>query len=155
MFETVVWATDGSAAADRALPFAKRVVAPNGRLVVVHVRELLVGRAGGQPVYADSDEIEARIRGQVEELRNEGFDVTLKFHTTFDVNAARAIAREANAFGAGAIVVGTRGHSPLASVVLGSVTQSLLHAAGCPVLAVPPGAVDPAVDEPVCVAAGV
>jgi len=138
MFDTVVWATDGSAAADRALPFAKRLVAPNGRLVVAHVRELLTGRAGGQPVYADSDEIEAHIRGQVEELRHEGFDVTLKFHTTFDVNAAHAIAREASAFGAGAIVVGTRGHTPLASVVLGSVTQSLLHSATCPVLAVPP-----------------
>jgi nucleotide-binding universal stress UspA family protein len=148
MFDIVVWATDGSDAADRALPFAKRLLAPDGRLVVVHVRELLVGRAGGQPAYADSDEIEARIRGQVEELRNEGCAVTLKFHTTFDANAANAIATEAAIFGAGAIVVGTRGHSALASVFLGSVTQSLLHKATCPVLAVPPHVVDPAVDAP-------
>jgi nucleotide-binding universal stress UspA family protein len=152
MFDTVVWATDGSTAADRALPFAKRLVAPNGRLVVVHVRELLVGRAGGQPVYADADDIEDRIRGQVEELRQDGFDVTLKFHTTFDVNAAPAIAKEASAFGAGAIVVATRGHGALASAFLGSVTQSLLRSATCPVLAVPPHVVDPAVDERTCVA---
>ena len=138
MFETVIWATDGSEAADRALPFAKHLIAPDGRLVVVHVRELLVGRAGGQPVYADADEIEDRIREQVEGLRREGYDVTLKFHTTFDVNAAHAIAKEAAAFGAGAIVVATRGRTPLASALLGSVAQTLLHEAACPVLAVPP-----------------
>lgn len=151
MFDTVVWATDGSAAADRALAFAKRVVAPNGRLVVVHVRELLVGRMGGQPAFADADDVEDHIRGQVERLREDGFDVTLKFHTTFDANAAHAISDEASAFGAGAIVVATRGRGPLASAVLGSVTQSLLHTATCPVLAVPPHAVDPAVDAPACV----
>ena len=145
MFDTVVWATDGSEAADRALPFARRMVAPSGKLVVVHVRELLVGRAGGQPVYADADDIEARIRGQVEELRHEGLEVTLKFHTTFDVNAAHSIAKEAATFDADAIVIGTRGRGPVASAVLGSVTQSLLHAATCPVLAVPPHVV---VDEP-------
>lgn len=138
MFETVVWATDGSPAADRALPFAKRLVASNGRLVVVHVRELLVGRAGGQPVYADADDVEDRIRGQVEALREDGLDVTLKFHTTFDANAADAICKEASSFDADAIVVASRGRGPLASAVLGSVTQSLLHKATCPVLAVPP-----------------
>jgi len=36
------------------------------------------------------------------------------------------------------IVVGTRGNAPLAGLVLGSVTQRLLHLAPCPVLAVPP-----------------
>ena len=35
-------------------------------------------------------------------------------------------------------MLGTRGHSPLAGIVLGSVTQQLLHATGRPVLAVPP-----------------
>jgi len=147
MFETVVWATDGSPAADRALPFAKQLLAPGGQLVAVHVRELLVGRAGGQPVYADADEIEARIREQVEELRREGLNVTLKLHTTFDVNAAHSIAKEATAARAELIVVATRGRGPLASAVLGSVTQTLLHDATFPVLAVPPHVGEPAVDE--------
>jgi nucleotide-binding universal stress UspA family protein len=40
--------------------------------------------------------------------------------------------------GADLIVVGTHGHSALGTVVLGSVTQRLLHAGHCPVLAVPP-----------------
>jgi nucleotide-binding universal stress UspA family protein len=36
------------------------------------------------------------------------------------------------------IVVGTRGHGPLAGALLGSVAQHLLHDAPCPVLAIPP-----------------
>jgi nucleotide-binding universal stress UspA family protein len=36
------------------------------------------------------------------------------------------------------IVVGTRGHTPISGLLLGGVTQRLLHMAPCPVLAVPP-----------------
>ena len=36
------------------------------------------------------------------------------------------------------IVVGTRGRTALSGLLLGGVTQRLLHIAPCPVLAVPP-----------------
>jgi nucleotide-binding universal stress UspA family protein len=50
MFKTIVWATDGSEAADAALPFAKGLAEGEGHeLVVVHSTELLRGRAGGYP----------------------------------------------------------------------------------------------------------
>ena len=52
--------------------------------------------------------------------------------------AAHTIAEEAKEAGADLIVVGTRGHTALAGLLLGSVTQRLLHIAPCPVLAVPP-----------------
>ena len=50
----------------------------------------------------------------------------------------RAIADIADGAGADLIVVGTRGHSSIPGVILGSVAHRLLHIAGRPVLAVPP-----------------
>ncbi len=62
MFRTIIWATDGSETADRALPYAKELAGgADGRLIVVHSKELLVGRAGGHPVLADEDEVETKI----------------------------------------------------------------------------------------------
>jgi nucleotide-binding universal stress UspA family protein len=137
MFETIVWATDGSAGADRALPYAKELVAREGaNLVVVHVKELMVGRAGGYPVFADDEEAEARIRAQVEKLREEGLDVTLEVPTAAGSQPAHLIAEVAEEVGADAILIGRRGHGPLAGLLLGSIAHRLLHIAPCPVIAV-------------------
>ena len=52
MFKTIIWATDGSEAADRALPYAEELAEGDDRaLIVVHVKELLGGRAAGYPVH--------------------------------------------------------------------------------------------------------
>ena len=50
------------------------------------------------------------------------------------------IADAAREVDADVIVVGTRGHAPIAGLLLGSVTQRLLHIAPCPVLSVPDAA---------------
>lgn len=139
MFKTVVWATDGSEAADRSLPYAKALAEGGNRtLVVVHSKELLAGRAAGYPVHADEDELQAKIRRQVDAAREEGFDATLKLASGPVTGAAHMIADVAREVRADVIVVGTRGHAPVAGLLLGSVTQRLLHIAPCPVLAVPP-----------------
>ena len=138
MFKTVLWATDGSEAADRALPFAKSLAtAFDGALAVVHVKELMGGRGGGYPVLADEDELEAKIRTQVDAIRDEGFDATFKVITRTGGHAAHVIADTAGEIGADVIVVGTRGYSPVPGLLLGSITQRLLHIAPCPVFAVP------------------
>ena len=51
---------------------------------------------------------------------------------------AHALEEVAEREGAELIVVGRRGHSPMAGLVLGSVTQRLLHIARRSVLAAPP-----------------
>ncbi len=58
--------------------------------------------------------------------------------------AAHPIASIADDADADLIVCGTRGHSAVAGLLLGSVTQRLLHLARQPVLVVPEGASPPA-----------
>ena len=138
MFTTIIWATDGSEAADAALPYAKGFAErPGCKLVVVHSREVLYGRAAGYPMYADEDDLEAKIRRQADELRSEGLDVTLRIETVGAPGAAKTIADVTRSFDGDVVVVGTRGHTAIGGLLLGSVTQRLLHIASCPVLAIP------------------
>jgi nucleotide-binding universal stress UspA family protein len=146
MFKTIVWATDGSDAADAALSYVKGLAEGEGRkLVVVHSKEVLRGRAGGYPMNADEDEVLAKIRRQADELRSQGLDVTLRIETGAAPGAAHMIAEAARTFEGDVIVVGTRGHTAIGGLLLGSVTQRLLHIAPCPVLAIPAKV---AVEEP-------
>jgi nucleotide-binding universal stress UspA family protein len=138
MFKTIVWATDGSDAADAALPYVQGLAEGEGhKLVVVHSKEVLRGRAGGYPMYADEDEVLAKIQRQADELRSAGLDVTLRIETAAAPGAAKIVADAAHTFGADVIVVGTRGHTAIGGLLLGSVTHRLLHIASCPVLAIP------------------
>ena len=88
-------------------------------------------------MYANEDELVAKIRRQADELRTEGLDVTVRIETGAAPGAAGMIADAARSFGADVIVVGPRGHTAIGGLLLGSVTQRLLHVAPCPVLAVP------------------
>lgn len=139
MFNTVIWATDGSESADQALPFAKDLArGPARQLVVVHNKERLIGgRSAGVPVYADEEERETKILRQVEEIRTEGIRTSFRHSSGFAGHTADAIADVARELDADIVVVGTRGHGPVAGLLVGSVTQRLLHTAPCPVLAVP------------------
>jgi nucleotide-binding universal stress UspA family protein len=139
MFKTVVWATDGSESADRALPFAKELATGEGRsLVIVHAKEIFVGgRGSGFPANADEDELEAKIRGQAAAATGEGLNVTLQVISGGGGHAAHMIVDAAREHGGDVIVSGTRGHSPVAGLLLGSVTQRLLHVSHVPVLAIP------------------
>jgi nucleotide-binding universal stress UspA family protein len=142
MFEKVIWATDGSEFADEALPYAKQLAAGDGHeLVVVHSTERLVaGPSAGEPLKPDKDDVALKILEQVEEARTEGLNVTTMFGEGFAGHTADVISELAREVGAGVIVVGTRGYGPAVGLVVGSVTQRLLHTAPCPVLAVPAGA---------------
>ena len=138
MFETIVWATDGSELADRALVSVIDLARKHhSKIVAVHANELLKGRFGGAPLLSEEPELIAKIEGQVVGLREIGLPAELKIvNGTHEV--PMLIAEAAKEVEAGLIVVGTHGWGGFRSAVLGSVARGLLHTAWCPVLSIPP-----------------
>lgn len=141
MFRKIVWATDGSAGADHALGYARELARTQAaELVVVHGEELSSARSSiGYTRRVDEEDLEAKIKRQVAEMVDSGIAVSVKV-IGGHAPAATLIAEVAEEVGADLVVVGTRGHTPLAGLLLGSVTDRLLHTLHCPVLAVPPAA---------------
>lgn len=138
MFETIVWATDGSELADRALEHVRGLAEVHGsKIVAVHANEVFVGRAAGAPVLADEPDIREKLGRQVEELCAAGFDARLDIRTGV-AQVPTLVERAAEEVGADLIVVGTHGRSVLAAALLGSVARGLCHEARRPVLVVPP-----------------
>ena len=140
MFKTIVLALDGSEGSKRAIPLAIELAQrDSAKVVIVHVDERIVGKGGGD-IHADEAEIQAAVRKQAEELSSQGIEASVEMRDVMVGGPAHPIAEIAADAGADLIVVGTRGHSGVSGVLLGSVTQRLLHLAHQPVLAVPPPA---------------
>jgi nucleotide-binding universal stress UspA family protein len=140
MFKKVLWATDGSEAADLALAHAKAFAdQPGSELIAVHVEEFTIpGKGGGSlPVHANSDELKKKIEDQVAGLSKDGISARLEVTRTGPGGAAHMIAELAQSEDADVIVTSTRGHTALAGLLLGNVTQRLLHISPCPVFVVP------------------
>jgi nucleotide-binding universal stress UspA family protein len=137
MFESVVLALDGSESSDRALECATELAEQHSSSVrVVHVVELTVGRGGGRAPLNEKD-IQAKVEGQVKALTAAGVKAKLEIHTVPAGGPAHVIADVAEAAKADLIITGTRGHTAVVGMLLGSVPQRLLHLAHCPVLIVP------------------
>lgn len=142
MYETVLWATDASPGADGALKEATALLRPGGRLIAFHCDERFAGgRSGGMPLLADEFDRRGKLRAQIEQLRDDGYDATLIVETTHH-DTAGEIARAAEQCNADAIVCGTRGLGLVAGAIAGSVAMRLPHVAGCPVVVVPEKAAD-------------
>jgi nucleotide-binding universal stress UspA family protein len=146
MFKRILCAVDGSEHGDRALRYAARMARDgDGELHVAHVIERIPGggRLRGENVFLTEFEIDARIVHQTEALADEQ-GLSAQVHIVPGAGRpAEQLAELAERIDADLIVLGTRGHSPLAAVALGSVTQRLLHATGRPVLALPPQRIAP------------
>ena len=139
MFKKILWATDGSDAADTSLPVVKQLALAEGAEVTVfHGVVTAVGPHGGYPMYFDDDARADKIRAQVEDLEAAGITAELHVFTSDGLRGpAHDISEAVRREGADLVIVGTRGHTRLGGFLLGSVTQRLLTLSPVPILAVP------------------
>jgi nucleotide-binding universal stress UspA family protein len=139
MFKTIVLALDGSDAAKRGIPIATELAKlGEGRIVIAHVEERMATK-GRAPQHADEDQIQAELQALVKDLESDGIEASIELGDVMagGSGVAHAIADIAEKSKADLIVAGTRGHSLIEGLLVGSVTQRLLHLAKQPVLVVP------------------
>jgi nucleotide-binding universal stress UspA family protein len=137
MFSKIVVALDGSDGSRQAGSVAAQLAKQSkASVIAVHVDQHNIGKGGGD-LQVGQEEIKQEIERWAEELSSAGVDASVEIKDEMLGGPAHVIAEVAEQAGADLIVAGTRGHSPVAGLLLGSVTQRLLHLAPCPVLAVP------------------
>jgi nucleotide-binding universal stress UspA family protein len=136
MFEHILLAVDGSEPSRRATEvtadLARKVRA---EVVVVHVKEREVTWEFTVELET-SEEAQELVDGTVRTLKDAGVSARGELHNAVFGRAARVILETADAAGADLIVMGSRGLSDLAGLVMGSVTHKVLHVARCPVMVV-------------------
>jgi nucleotide-binding universal stress UspA family protein len=136
MFEVILLATDGSPDARQALAYARDLALRDGaQVIVVHAFEPV-------PTYL-GDPMEGRVMARhvavgeevadeaARELRKAGVDVIVE---VLEGPAADAILNVADVRACDLIVMGSRGHGALASLILGSVSRRVISRARAPVL---------------------
>jgi nucleotide-binding universal stress UspA family protein len=144
MFKSIVWATDGSDHAEKAFALVHELAKEGGSTVtIVHVVERVEGFGGtGQPRRVDEQDVQHHVREVADKLKAEGINANVKISGDVGARPANEVVKAAREEGADLIVAGSRGHHAITGLLLGSVTNRLLHIAPCPVLVVPPSAPD-------------
>jgi nucleotide-binding universal stress UspA family protein len=137
MFDKVLVAVDGSQYSDAALTAAEGFAAKTGSTVeVVHVHEhdFIPSKAGMSPDLEPMDEAKAVIDRAVERLKGHGVSVTGRLLQARTRDVPRAIIEAAEESGADLIIVGRRGLSSLTGMLVGSVSNKLIHVAKVPIM---------------------
>ena len=147
----VLLAYDGSDNAERAISVAGALLAARPTLVVT-VWESVWALAYRHPMPGDFgitqdvvEEMDTGANGAAEETAAEGAELarsagleTEPLAHRSDHGVHQAIVELAHERDAYAVVVGTRGRSPVRSLLLGSVSYGVVHHCRQPVLTVPP-----------------
>jgi nucleotide-binding universal stress UspA family protein len=135
---TIVVGCDGSAAALAALEHAIDRALPDGRLVLVHAYTVPVDYAAAS-YYAELQEDAARSAESVLDVLERDCERLGMVEHERDIAvgpAGPAIVRNAEVHQADEIVIGSRGHGRIRSL-LGSVGHEVIRCAQCPVTVIP------------------
>jgi nucleotide-binding universal stress UspA family protein len=137
MYERLLVAVDHSDSSERVLAAAKDLATlSKGEVWVIHLREReVMPRTGLVPTESD-DEAMAGVTAAVETLTAAGVKAHGVVDDTVFGHAARYIVDAAHEHDAGVIVMGSRGRSDLAGLVLGSTAHKVIHLSDRPVLVI-------------------
>jgi nucleotide-binding universal stress UspA family protein len=127
MFKNILLAVDGSAHAYRAVPVAAELAKlSGGKVLVLHVREhdLTRGQLWELETEAEAKDI---VKKAVDQIKEAGAVADGDVIRTAHGKVAEALVDSARDNKADAIVLGSRGLSDLAGLVLGSVTHKVIH----------------------------
>ena len=139
MYDRILFPTDGSDTAERALDLAVAVAdAHDAELHVLYVADTnqpSLSRIQGQVVDALEGEGQRIVDEAGSRARNAGVDVTTD---VIQGGPSRTILDYVDDRGVDFVVMGTRGEHDVERLLLGSVTERVVRSAPVPVLAVPP-----------------
>jgi nucleotide-binding universal stress UspA family protein len=143
MLKTILFPTDFSDVAEKALDFVKQMHGCGTRKVVVlHViKKQSLEVIAQYSSIRDFREVEQEIEGDARrtlsrmenELKGRGFDVSVRIETGFPVNEILRVEAEEDV---SAIVIGSHGLSNVKEILLGSVSESVIRKARGPVLVI-------------------
>ena len=130
-------AVDGSASASeafgRAIYLAQKC---NSKLDLVHVVQCELG-GDSAGTFEIIEELKDKARKMLEEYRVEAAKNNVPIQITITQgDPAKVIIELAKAKGYDLIIMGTRGRSSFQELLIGSVSQKVMHHASCPVMVV-------------------
>ena len=136
MFDKILLAVDDSPHSGKAIAAATDLAKlSGGEVLVFHVRAFLAARGGHLDV--DLREEDANIAENVAAtMQSEGIKATGTRVAAYHGDTGWRIVRAAQEAHADVIVMGSRGHSEIPSLLLGSVAHKVVHLATGPVLVV-------------------
>jgi nucleotide-binding universal stress UspA family protein len=125
----IVVGVDGSDCASRALEYAAdEAQRTDSLLQIVTVYNVLPSYGAMTPPVLDQEAAEVTVRQAIEHVRRSRPSVVAKGETVFGAVGPALADLSADA---SALVVGTRGHSQAVGILLGSVSEYVVHHAHC------------------------
>ena len=138
MYDRILVAVDHSEWSDRAVRAARDLaVLSKGEVWVLHLREREMGaKTGVLRIDETTEDANAQVAASVEVFAEAGVKAHGEIRNTIFGYAAREIINDAIEVDADVIVMGSRGRSDIAGLLLGSTAHKVIHLSDRPVLVV-------------------
>jgi universal stress protein A len=132
--QTIIFPSDFSHCGNSALALATVLARDTGaKLVIVHVEEPPLAYAGGDMYYGVAEPATDDLKRMLGEIKPTDPNVPFE-HRMLMGEPAIAIVDLATEISADLIVLGTHGRTGLSRLLMGSVAESVVRQASCPVL---------------------